>query len=300
MAVGSLLAVDVILLLTWTAVDPLLRQVHNFAQDAGDVDEEDDVVIQRQLEHCKSRHHPVWLGIMYAYKGLQLVLGLFLAYETRSVKLKQINDSRLVGMAIYNVAILCMITAPVILVIGNQQNAAFCFVSLANVFCCYLSMALVFIPKVIFIRQHAHDPREKEDDERETAEQELRYRELLKANEELQRKVADKEQRLAILKKRLVEKKEEEEALRRRNSSETAEEVSAVAQINSFNNNLDPKAEGLRNRKNGEAAGAGSGRNNSVSELDRRGITVLRSSLGEPGKRGMEGSPNEDHVESYL
>jgi gamma-aminobutyric acid type B receptor len=59
---------------------------------------------------------------MYAYKGLQLVLGLFLAYETRSVKLKQINDSRLVGMAIYNVVILCMITAPVILVIGNFRS----------------------------------------------------------------------------------------------------------------------------------------------------------------------------------
>ena len=56
---------------------------------------------------------------MYAYKGLQLILGLFLAYETRSVKLKQINDSRLVGMAIYNVVVLCMITAPVMLVIGN-------------------------------------------------------------------------------------------------------------------------------------------------------------------------------------
>jgi len=99
--------------------------------------------------------------------------------------------------------------------------------------------------------------------------------------------VADKEQRLAILKKRLVEKKEEE-ALR-----QDAEEVSAVAQINSFNNNLDPK-EGLRNRKNGEALGGQS----TVSELDRRGITVLRSSLGEPAKR-LEG-PNEDHVESYL
>ena len=56
---------------------------------------------------------------MYAYKGLQLVLGMFLSYETRSVKLKQINDSRLVGMSMYNVVILCMITAPVILVIGT-------------------------------------------------------------------------------------------------------------------------------------------------------------------------------------
>ncbi len=58
-------------------------------------------------------------GIMYGYKGLQLVLGLFLAYETRSVKIRQINDSRLVGMAIYNVVVLCMITAPVMLVIGK-------------------------------------------------------------------------------------------------------------------------------------------------------------------------------------
>ena len=35
------------------------------------------------------------------------------------------------------------------------------------------------------------DPREKEEDERETALQELQYRELLKANEALQRKVAE-------------------------------------------------------------------------------------------------------------
>ena len=62
-------------------------------------------------------------GILYAYKGLQLVLGLFLAYETRSQKVRQINDSRLVGMATYNVVILCLITAPVMLVIGMQSDS---------------------------------------------------------------------------------------------------------------------------------------------------------------------------------
>merc|ERR1711879_315834 len=102
-------------------------------------------------------------------------------------------------------AILCMITAPVILVIGNQQNASYCFISLANLFCCYLSMALIFIPKITFIRQHAHDPREKED-----AEQERKYRELLKINEDLQKKVAEKEQRLSLLKKFLADKKQKD------------------------------------------------------------------------------------------
>ncbi len=63
-------------------------------------------------------------GVIYAYKGLQLVLGLFLAYETRSQKVRQINDSRLVVMAVYNVVILCGITAPVMLVVGESLRKA--------------------------------------------------------------------------------------------------------------------------------------------------------------------------------
>lgn len=88
------------------------------------------------------------LGVMYGYKGLVLLFGLFLAYETRSVKVKQINDSRYVGMSIYNVVVLCLITAPVCMVIASQQDANFAFVSLSLIFCCFLSMALIFVPKV--------------------------------------------------------------------------------------------------------------------------------------------------------
>ena len=41
-------------------------------------------------------------------------------------------------------------------------------------------MALIMVPKIIFIRKHAHDPREKEDDEKDTAELELPCINLLK------------------------------------------------------------------------------------------------------------------------
>lgn len=58
----------------------------------------------------------VFSGVIYGFKGLILVFGLFLAYETRSIKVKQINDSRYVGMSIYNIAVLCLITAPVAMV----------------------------------------------------------------------------------------------------------------------------------------------------------------------------------------
>ena len=71
---------------------------------------------------------------------------------------------------------------------GDQQNAAFCFVSMANLFCCFLSMGLVFVPKILFIRKHAHDPREREEDKQE---EERRYKEVVKENELLQKKVQE-------------------------------------------------------------------------------------------------------------
>lgn len=88
------------------------------------------------------------LGLTLSYKGLLLLFGLFVSYETRSVKLRQINDSRYVGMSIYNVVVTCLITAPVIMVTASQQDASFAFVALSVIFCCFLSMALIFVPKV--------------------------------------------------------------------------------------------------------------------------------------------------------
>lgn len=87
-------------------------------------------------------------GIMLGYKGVILAFGLFLAYETRSLKVKQINDSRYVGMSIYNVVVLCVITTPVTMIIASQQDASFAFTALSIIFCCFLSMALIFVPKV--------------------------------------------------------------------------------------------------------------------------------------------------------
>ncbi|KAK3792375.1 hypothetical protein RRG08_045919 [Elysia crispata] len=44
-------------------------------------------------------------SFVFGYKGILLIFGIFLAYETRSARLKvqQVNDSRFVGMSIYNV-----------------------------------------------------------------------------------------------------------------------------------------------------------------------------------------------------
>ena len=51
-------------------------------------------------------------GILYGINGLLLIFGLFLAYETRNMTVRDLNDSRLVGMAIYNVAVSSQVKMP--------------------------------------------------------------------------------------------------------------------------------------------------------------------------------------------
>uniref|UniRef100_A0AAY4EMB0 G-protein coupled receptors family 3 profile domain-containing protein n=1 Tax=Denticeps clupeoides TaxID=299321 RepID=A0AAY4EMB0_9TELE len=144
--VGVLLAIDVLSLMIWQIVDPLLITIENFTTEApkGDL----DVLIQPQLKHCSSKKMNTWLGVVYGYKGLLLLLGIFLAYETKSISTEKINDHRAVGMAIYNVAVLCMITAPVTMILSSQQNASFAFASLAIIFSVYITLVVLFVPKI--------------------------------------------------------------------------------------------------------------------------------------------------------
>ncbi|XP_035909345.1 gamma-aminobutyric acid type B receptor subunit 1 isoform X1 [Anopheles stephensi] len=205
--VSGLLTIDLVILLTWQMQDPLQRRLETFPLE-DPISSNDDVKIRPELEHCESHNNSVWLGVIYGFKGLILVFGLFLAYETRSIKVKQINDSRYVGMSIYNVVVLCLITAPVAMVIASQQDASFAFVALAVIFCCFLSMLLIFVPKVIEVLRHPKDKVESKfsNDTGISKEDEERYQKLISENDDLQKLIAQKEDKIRILKQRLTER----------------------------------------------------------------------------------------------
>ncbi|XP_050520335.1 gamma-aminobutyric acid type B receptor subunit 1-like isoform X1 [Daktulosphaira vitifoliae] len=196
-----LLAVDITILFLWQCMDPLKRNIQVFPLE-NPLNSNDDVKIMPELEHCKSENHNFWLSLTLSYKGLLLLFGLFVSYETRSVKLRQINDSRYVGMSIYNVVVTCLITAPVIIVTASQQDASFAFVSLSVIFCCFLSMALIFVPKVIEVIRDPHDKPESKynPDAGMSKEDEDKYKRLIDENKQLAQKIKEKEERLKQLK----------------------------------------------------------------------------------------------------
>uniref|UniRef100_A0A8D8WDP6 Gamma-aminobutyric acid type B receptor subunit 1 n=1 Tax=Cacopsylla melanoneura TaxID=428564 RepID=A0A8D8WDP6_9HEMI len=206
--VAGLLSIDLVILLCWQFYDPLQRTTETFPLETPPKSSSDDIKISPELEHCESRNNNIWYGIVYGYKGLVLVFGLFLAYETRNFKVKQINDSRYVGMSIYNVVVICLVMTPVSMVIASQQDASFAFITLAMVFTCFVAMALIFVPKVIEVIHHPHDELESKYNPHVgmSKEDEDRYQKLVTENDELQKLIVEKEEKIRTLKQRLSER----------------------------------------------------------------------------------------------
>uniref|UniRef100_A0A6I8NAD0 G-protein coupled receptors family 3 profile domain-containing protein n=1 Tax=Ornithorhynchus anatinus TaxID=9258 RepID=A0A6I8NAD0_ORNAN len=121
--------------------------VHSIPDPAGR-----DISIRPILEHCENTHMTIWLGIVYAYKGLLMLFGCFLAWETRNVSIPALNDSKYIGMSVYNVGIMCIIGAAVSFLTRDQPNVQFCIVALVIIFCSTITLCLVFMPKLITLR----------------------------------------------------------------------------------------------------------------------------------------------------
>lgn len=148
--VGGMLLIDLCILICWQIVDPLKRTVEEYSLEPDPQGR--DIAIRPFLEHCENTHMTIWLGIVYAYKGLLMLFGCFLAWETRNVSIPALNDSKYIGMSVYNVGIMCIIGAAVSFLTRDQPNVQFCIVALVIIFCSTITLCLVFVPKFITMR----------------------------------------------------------------------------------------------------------------------------------------------------
>ena len=90
----------------------------------------------------------VWLGIFLAYKGILLIIGLFLAFETRKVKIRQLNDSKLIGMSVYGIVVLSVALAAIGIFIEAIVNVFYIVTGLMILVGNTCLLCLIFIPKV--------------------------------------------------------------------------------------------------------------------------------------------------------
>ncbi|XP_052867877.1 gamma-aminobutyric acid type B receptor subunit 2 [Anopheles cruzii] len=150
--VGVLLALDLAIMTTWQVADPFYRETKYIEPSEHPTLE--DVIIVQENEYCQSNQMNIFIGVIYAYKGLLLIFGAFLAWETRHVSIPALNDSKHVGLSVYNCVIMCVMGAAIALVLSDRKDAVFILISLFIIFCTTATLFLVFVPKLVELKRN--------------------------------------------------------------------------------------------------------------------------------------------------
>ncbi|OQV15825.1 Gamma-aminobutyric acid type B receptor subunit 2 [Hypsibius exemplaris] len=151
--VALLLFLDFVILLTWQLQDPFTYATKPLQEFE---DATNDFLIKPQIGFCVSEHMTIYLGVTYAFKGILMAFGCFLAWETRHVSIPALNDSKYIGMSVYNVVIMCVIGVAISIILTDQQEYAFLIISGFIIFCTTITLCLVFVPKLIELKKNPH------------------------------------------------------------------------------------------------------------------------------------------------
>ncbi|XP_077867202.1 gamma-aminobutyric acid type B receptor subunit 2-like [Saccoglossus kowalevskii] len=135
---------DIVLLTSWQVIDPchvFRKELHiNIAQD--------NTKTLYQTNSCSSQYVWYWLGALYGLKGLLLLFGCFLAHETRNIQVEGLNDSRQIGVSVYNIMVSCLVGVTLTLALENNPTLSFAFTSFPIFLCTSITIVMMFIPKI--------------------------------------------------------------------------------------------------------------------------------------------------------
>lgn len=133
-------AVEVAILVVWTIVSPLR---FNKIPDA-------NRNVLQDYEVCSSEYGLVFFGIFLAYKGVLLVIGIFLSIVTRNVD-SDFRESKYIGFSIYAVFFTMLIVLIVLFVVGLNPVVRFVLTCLGVWIVTVSVYLLLYIPKLVAI-----------------------------------------------------------------------------------------------------------------------------------------------------
>ncbi|XP_022101780.1 gamma-aminobutyric acid type B receptor subunit 1-like isoform X2 [Acanthaster planci] len=151
--VGVFITLESLYLGVWE-IRPLVAVLNAYEAQAT---VEKDLMLIPVVQRC-TRHGVTdisWLAGIYIFNGVQLVFGLFLAYETRNVTIPALNDSKNIGMSVYNVFILSCVGAIFSLLMDPlKTETIFLVTSLCVLVSTTTTLLIIFTPKIIDVIRH--------------------------------------------------------------------------------------------------------------------------------------------------
>lgn len=111
--------------------------------------QEDNVLHDSHNLVCQGRNDLYWIITIYAYILITQFISVFLAFKTRKVKIKALNDAKYITVIIYATSIIVIVMIACAVVLSDHLNAdGAVFGGLLYIFATIV-LSVLFIPKVL-------------------------------------------------------------------------------------------------------------------------------------------------------
>ncbi|SPQ97864.1 unnamed protein product (mitochondrion) [Plasmodiophora brassicae] len=143
-SVIMMLCVDFVILCVWLVRDPLgasFVQLPSY--------DDSDSIVKPYIIQCSSTNIGTYLAVIYIYKGALIVLAAAFAYQTRTVEIPALNDSKQIGLSIFTSSLIAVIVVPVLgFINADQPSSSFVLSNMSIFFASAATLVILFVPKI--------------------------------------------------------------------------------------------------------------------------------------------------------
>ena len=113
-----------------------------------DIDHPQNGEIPQLFMECRSDGSRIWLPILLAYKGLFLLVGLFLAAQTYNVKIKELRDSKLIVASVFSITVISIAIGLVAFLVTNNPDVQYSVLGACILLLLTGILVLLFVTRV--------------------------------------------------------------------------------------------------------------------------------------------------------
>ncbi|XP_030853025.1 gamma-aminobutyric acid type B receptor subunit 2-like [Strongylocentrotus purpuratus] len=148
LGVFALVFADISIIMFRVVLDDVHVTSHCLDAQLDMTDPRQEIYFEPTVRMCESTNQIFFLIIMFGIKGILVMFGIFLAWETRDVAVSDLNDSKYIAFSVYTVAVTLAVAVPTSYLFMYQVDRRFIIFSCAVLFANTTVLCLVFVPKI--------------------------------------------------------------------------------------------------------------------------------------------------------
>eukprot|EP00057_Strongylocentrotus_purpuratus_P026472 XP_011680946.1 PREDICTED: gamma-aminobutyric acid type B receptor subunit 2-like [Strongylocentrotus purpuratus] len=148
LGVFALVFADISIIMFRVVLDDVHVTSHCLDAQLDMTDPRQETYFEPTVRMCESTNQIFFLIIMFGIKGILVMFGIFLAWETRDVAVSDLNDSKYIAFSVYTVAVTLAVAVPTSYLFMYQVDRRFIIFSCAVLFANTTVLCLVFVPKI--------------------------------------------------------------------------------------------------------------------------------------------------------